>query len=293
MDLYNVTVGVIGLGQMGGGIAENLANAGYKVVGFDPKPAAQARLKVAGGEIAESSEALVDASEIVLLCVPGDIAIRVTEDLLFPLCREGQIVIDHSTVPAPRTRAMGASFAAKGIRYMDMPVSGGAGGAKAGELRMFAGGDREIFDLCWPLFEVTGNPEKVHHYGEVGMGQVAKVVQQLTQRLPDMARLEVMAFGLRGGLAKEQLMAALDVAPDSGDPYARLYRLIEEDNKRPLSLLASEWAYYLEEAGSIGMRMPMLEGVYDLVKDAERTAVDVVSRPMPCLWDELIKAKAE
>ena len=290
MDLHNVTIGVIGLGQMGGGIAENLARAGYRVLGFDPKPSAQARLKAAGGKVADGIEVLVGASEIVVLCVPGDIAIQVTEGLLVPLCREGQIVIDHSTVPAPRTRAMGAAFAAKGVRYMDMPVSGGAGGAKAGELRMFAGGDREIFDLCWPLFQATGNPEKVHHYGDVGMGQVAKIVQQLTQRLPDMARLEVMAFGLRGGLSKEQLMAALDVDPGSGDPYARLYRLIDEDNKRPLSLLASEWAYYLEEAESIGMRMPMLEGTHDLVKDAERTVTDVVSRPMPCLWDELMKA---
>ncbi|MCJ7548713.1 MAG: NAD(P)-binding domain-containing protein [Anaerolineae bacterium] len=289
MDLQSVTIGAIGLGQMGGGISENLARAGYRMLGFDPKPSAQARLKAAGGEVAEGIEVLVDASEIVLLCVPGQVAIQVTEDLLIPLCREGQIVIDHSTVPAPRARAMGARFAAKGVRYMDVPVSGGAGGATAGRLRMFAGGDREVYDLCWPLFEVAGNPAKVHHYGPVGMGQVAKVVQQLTQRLPAMARLEVMAFGLRGGLGKEQLMAALDVDPDSGDPYAGLYRSIEGDSKRQLSLLASEWAYYLEEAESIGMRMPMLEGAHDLVKDAEKTATDVVSRPMPCLWDELMK----
>lgn len=289
MDLQQATIGAIGLGQMGGGIAENLAKAGYRLLGYDPKPAAQARLRAAGGAIAESVEAVVAACDVVLLCVPGDVAIEVTETQLIPLCRPGQIVVDHSTVPVPRTRAMGAALTAKGVRYLDVPVSGGAGGAAAGQLRMFAGGDRETYDAVRPLLEVAGNPAKVHHYGDVGMGQVAKVVQQLTARLPDMARLEVMAFGRRAGLDKAQLMQALDVDPDSGDPYAQLYRFVEADHKQRLALLASEWPYYLEAAAAMGIRMPMLEGAWDFVKDADRNATDVVSRPMPCWWDELIR----
>ena len=291
MDLRNVTIGSIGLGQMGGGMAENLSKAGYRMLGFDPNPSAQDRLQAAGGAVAERIEAVLEAGEIVLLCVPGHVAVPLTEEVLIPNCREGQILIDHSTVPAPRARKLGAAAAAKGVRYMDMPVSGGDVGARSGELRMFAGGDREIFEMCWPLFEVAGNPEKVQHYGPVGMGQVAKVVQQLTVRLPDMARLEVMALGLRAGLTKEQLMTALDVDPDSADRYAHLYRLIEQDNKRQLAFVASEWAYYLEEAAAIGMRMPMLAGAHDLVKDAEKPVKDVVSRPVPCLWDELMRQK--
>lgn len=288
MDLHTVTIGAIGLGQMGGGIAENLAKAGYSLLGYDPKSSAQARLQAAGGRLAESIEAVVATCEVILLCVPGNVAIEITETKLIPLCRAGQILLDHSTVPVPRTRRMGSALAEKGVRYLDVPVSGGAGGAAAGTLRMFAGGDRGTYDVVKPLLDVAGNPDKVHHYGPVGMGQVAKVVQQLTARLPDMARLEVMAFGLRGGLDKAQLMHALDVDPNSGDPYAQLLRLIEMDNKQRLALLASEWAYYLEAADAMGFDMPMLRGAWAFVKDGEKTAVDVVSRPMPCWWDELM-----
>ncbi len=289
MNLDDITIGAIGLGQMGGGIATNLARAGYDVLGLDPKETAQARLRDAGGRIAPSIDAIVDACAIILLCVEGKISIRITRESLVPGCRPGQIVIDHSTVPAPETRAMGQALAEKGVRYLDVPISGGAGGAAAGTLRMFAGGDPELYALCLPLFHVAGNPDKVHHYGPVGMGQVAKVVQQLTVRWPDMARLEVMAFGIRSGLDKQRLMQALDVDPDGNDRYAILYRFIEQENKEPLAGLISEWPYFLAQARSIGMRLPMMEALYDFCKDGELVTVDPVSRPMPSVWDELLK----
>jgi len=289
MDLSKTTIGAIGLGQMGGGIAANLVKAGFAVLGYDPAADAQHRLQAAGGELADSVEAVLDACDVVLLCVHGSVAVPLTEQVLIERCREGQILIDHSTIPAPRARAFGEAFAARGVRYMDVPVSGGHVGAARGELRMFAGGDREVSDACRPLFEAAGNPAKVHHFGPVGQGQVAKVVQQLTSRLPNMARLEVMALGLRSGLDKTQLMQALDVEADSDDPYAHFYRMVEQDDKEQLGLLASEWPYYLEQAAAVGMRMPMLEGLWDLVKGAPRTTADNLNRPMPCLWDELMR----
>lgn len=291
-SLRDVTLGAIGLGQMGGGIAVNLAKAGYNVLGYDPKPAAQARLREADGRVAASIEDVVDRATVILLCVEGKIATRITQEKLIPLCRPGQIVIDHSTVPVPQTKALGAALTAKGVEYLDVPVSGGAGGAAAGTLRMFAGGNPATYGRCLELFHVAGNPEKVHHYGPIGMGQVAKVVQQLTVRWPDMARLEVMAFGLRSGLDKAGLMHALDVDPDSDDRYAVLYRYIEEGQKEPLAGLISEWDYYLEQARAIGMRLPMMEALYDFAKDGEPVTMDPVSRPMPSIWDELMKGEA-
>jgi 3-hydroxyisobutyrate dehydrogenase-like beta-hydroxyacid dehydrogenase len=201
----------------------------------------------------------------------------------------GQILIDHSTVPVPETRRLGNAFTEKGIKYLDAPVSGGADGADAGKLRIFVGGDYELYELCRPMFEAAGNPDKIHYYGQIGMGQTAKVVQQLTVRLPDMARLEVMAFGIRGGLDKEGLMNSLDVAPDSGNEYAVLYRHIEADNKEHLAGLFSEWAYYIKQVRAIGMKMPMLEGLYEFARHGEWNVPDPLGRPQPCIWDELMK----
>lgn len=293
MGLKKQRIGIIGIGQMGGGIARNLVKAGYQVLAYDPRKEAQERFKQADGRIAPDAESVIESCDIILLCVEGKVSIKVTSDVLIPGMRKGQILIDNSTVPVPQTRRFGKALSEKGVGYLDAPVSGGASGADSGTLRIFVGGDRDLYIQCRPLFEAAGNPGKIHYYGPTGMGQVAKVVQQLTSRLPDTARLEVMAFGVRSGLDKRGLMNALDTTADSDNPYAQLYRYIEEDNKNSLEGLFSEWQYYIEQLRAIGMRMPMLEGLYEFAKDAEKTATDPLGRREPCIWDELMKYREE
>jgi 3-hydroxyisobutyrate dehydrogenase-like beta-hydroxyacid dehydrogenase len=125
------------------------------------------------------------------------------------------------------------------------------------------------------------------------MGQAAKVVQQLTKRFPDVARMEVMCFGLRSGLDLDTVMRALDVSPESKDPYARLCSAISKNNTDNLSGLFSEWEYYLEEVRAKGFRMPMLEAMYEFCKDAEKVGVDAVGRPEPSIWNELMRFSCE
>jgi 3-hydroxyisobutyrate dehydrogenase-like beta-hydroxyacid dehydrogenase len=289
MHTDQFTIGIIGLGQMGGGIAANLARAGYHLLGHDLKAEAVERLVKAGGHAAGSGEQIVAESDIVLTSVEGQDAIALADGVLLPNARPGQTFIDHSTVPPPKARRIGQAFLDGGAQYLDAPVSGGRGGAAAGTLRVFVGGDRATAERCWPLFEAIGNPEKVVYCGAIGQGQVAKVVQQLTSRFPDVARMEVMSFGLRAGLDLELVMRALDVAPDSNDPYARLYRAVAGGDTDNLSALFSEWAYFLEEAKAHGFRMPMLEAMYEFCKDGPQTGRDPLNRPQPSIWNELMK----
>ncbi|MDQ1318508.1 MAG: NAD(P)-dependent oxidoreductase, partial [Candidatus Poribacteria bacterium] len=123
----------------------------------------------------------------------------------------------------------------------------------------------------------------------IGMGQVAKVVQQLTGRFPDVARLEVMIFGLRAGLDLETLKRALDVSPDSSDSYAQLYKSIKNGDAEKLSFEFAEWGYYLEEIKAMGFCMPMLEAMYEFCRDAEKTTFDALRRPEPSIWNELMR----
>jgi len=282
-------IGVIGLGQMGGGIAANLIEAGYSIAGYDPKPDAMERFVSAGGRPADSAEAIVDECDTVLTSLEGKIYVSIADNILLPKARRGQTFIDHSTVPCPQARRIGQAFVAKGCRYLDAPVSGGGQGASAGTLRIFVGGDATTAEDCRQLFEVAGNPEKVVYCGPVGMGQAAKVVQQLTHRFPDVARMEVMAFGLRAGLDLDIVMKALDVSPEADDPYARLCAAVRNHRTAALSGLFSEWPYYLEEVKARGFRLPMLEAMYDFCKDAETTATDPVGRTMPSVWNELMR----
>jgi 3-hydroxyisobutyrate dehydrogenase-like beta-hydroxyacid dehydrogenase len=289
MRVDESTIGIIGLGQMGGGIAANLSKAGYDVLGYDLQGEAVQRLVEAGGRAARSSEQIVAESQVVLTSVEGKASIALADAILLPNARPGQTFVDHSTVPAPETRRIGQTFLDRGAEYLDAPVSGGKGGAAAGTLRVFVGGDRATAERCWPLFEAIGNPEKIVYCGPIGQGQVAKVVQQLTSRFPDVARMEVMSFGLRAGLDLELVMRALDVDPDASEPYARLYRAIARGDTDNLSALFSEWAYFLEEAKAQGFRMPMLEAMYEFCKDGPLTGRDPLDRPQPSIWNELMR----
>lgn len=283
------SIGVIGLGQIGGGVAANLIKAGYSITGYDPKPEAMERFVSQEGRPADSNEAIVDECDTVLTCLEAKVSVSAADNILLPKARREQTFIDHSTVPCPQTRRIGQAFLAKGCRYLDAPVSGGAQGASAGTLRIFVGGDSATAEDCWHIFEAAGDPEKVIYCGPVGMGQAAKVVQQLTSRFPDVARMEVMAFGLRAGLDLDTVMKALDVSPDSNDPYALLCAAVRENRTDSLSGLFSEWPYYLQEVKARGFRLPMLEAMYDFCKDAETVATDPVGRPMPSLWNELMR----
>jgi len=283
------SIGIIGLGQMGNGIAVNLARAGYSITGYDLKADAASKLVAAGGRSAGSADEIVTGCDVVLTCVEGRDSIQLANTMLLPNARPDQIFIDHSTVPVHETHRIGQAFIEAGARYLDAPISGGKGGAEAGTLRIFVGGDKVTADQCWPLFETAGNIEKVVYCGPIGMGQAAKVVQQLTVRFANVARLEVMTFGLRAGLDLDVLMRALDVSPDSGDPYARFYKAIQSGNIGNSSFEYAEWGYYLDAAKAMGFRMPMLEAMYEFCKDAEKTTSDALRRPEPSIWNELMK----
>ncbi len=289
MNLKECSIGIIGLGQMGGGISSNLVKAGYNIIGYDKRKSAVSKLIDVGGKSAESADEIVDRCEIIITCIEGKDSVNLADTILIPKSRCGQIYIDHSTVPAPQTRRIGQSFIEKGCKYLDAPISGGKMGAETGSLRIFVGGERSTFEQCLELFQVIGNPEKIVYCGPIGMGQVAKVVQQLTKRFPDLARLEVMVFGLRSGLDEEILLRALDVKPDSDDPYAWLYRCLKDGTIKDLSFAYAEWEYYLEEVRAKGFRMPMLEAMFEFCKNAEKTTADALGRPEPSIWNELMK----
>lgn len=291
MNLFDQEIGVIGLGQMGGGIAVNLARAGYRVRGYDPAPGRIQRLVDAGGSAAQSNQEIGLACDIVVIVVEGKIAIHLADEVLLPAARPGQIYIDHSTMPTPETRRIGSAFQAKGVQYLDAPISGGWQGADTGTLRIFVGGDQKTAETCWPLFEAIGRKDKIVYCGLTGMGQVAKVVQQLTLRLPDMARMEVLMFGMRAGLDDETLLRALDITADSNDRYAVLFRAIRAGTIDRITPLVPEWPYYLAEAHGQGFLMPMIEGLLKFVEGAELRSVDSVNRPEPSLWWEMMNSK--
>lgn len=286
-DIRAVQIGFVGLGQMGLGMAVNLAKAGFRVLGFDLRAEACEALRSAGGQVASDNAALVKAADVVFTSLTSPVYLQVAAEILLPLARPGQVFIDTSTIPAPRARELADAYAQRSAVGLDAPVTGGAAGAMRGQLRMFVGGDHGAFDRCLPILQCLCKPDGVTYGGPAGMGQVLKVVQQLKNRLTDAVRLEVIAFGLRAGLSPDLVRRALDITRGSDDRYETLLAAIESGRGDTLDCVLTEWPYYLEEARAQGIPMPALESLYRFCRDGQKICPDAVGRMAPSLWREL------
>ena len=176
-----------------------------------------------------------------------------------------------------------------GAQYITAAISGGKTGADAGMLKMFIGGDKRLVDDVWPLFEAVGNPEKILYCGSPGKAQAAKVVQQLTGRLPELAKIEVVQFGLKSGLDIDLIRRALGVTGGSAHPYDAICKNVENGRISEMSYEFAEWGFYLQQAKEEGFAMPIIETLYKLVGDGELKAVDGAGRSEPSVWDELME----
>lgn len=173
-------VGFIGLGVMGRAMAGNLLQAGHQLAVWARRPAAAAPLVAAGARSVASPRELAACSDVVFTMVTGTVDV---EGLIFAAdglaagAAPGRVIVDCSTIAPTAARDIGARLAARGVGFLDAPVSGGALGAANATLAIMVGGDAPVLDRVRPLFDVLGRT--IVHVGGNGAGQVAKVCNQM------------------------------------------------------------------------------------------------------------------
>ncbi|UFS66984.1 3-hydroxyisobutyrate dehydrogenase [Paracoccus denitrificans] len=191
-------IGFIGLGNMGGPMAANLAKAGHKVAGFDlaaPMP---------GGVVKAASAAEAAAgAEVVITMLPNGAILRAVADEIVPAMAAGAVFCDCSTVDVESARAVAGQAQAAGLGALDAPVSGGVGGATAGTLTFMVGGSAEAFDKVEPLFDIMG--QKAVHCGEAGAGQAAKICNNMILGVTMIATCEAFALADKLGLDRARM----------------------------------------------------------------------------------------
>ncbi len=171
----------LGLGVMGGPMAGHLAAAGHDVTVYN-RTAAKAEAWVAqnGGAMGTTPREAVAGCDFVMACVGNDDDLRsvvLGEDGALAGMKPGAIFVDHTTVSAIVTRELAASAAEAGIGWVDAPVSGGQAGAENGQLAIMCGGDQAHFDAAEPIVEAYS--KATVHFGDVGAGQLTKMVNQV------------------------------------------------------------------------------------------------------------------
>lgn len=200
-----MNIGFIGLGNMGGPMARNLANAGHTVAGFDV-----AGVAIEGVESVDTAAKAASGADVVITMLPNGAILRSVADEIIPSMKAGACFVDCSTVDVESARAVADQANAAALSAVDAPVSGGIGGAEAGTLTFMAGGSAAAFGVAEPLFDIMG--QKAVHCGESGAGQAAKICNNMILGATMIVTCEAFALADKLGLDRQKMF---DVASTS------------------------------------------------------------------------------
>ena len=204
------TLGFLGLGVMGGPMARNLVKAGYPVVGFDTDERRLGKFAAAGGKPAMSVAEAGAAGEVVLLSLPtGDVVRDVVMGAsgVLTVMKAGTVIVDLSTTEPKVAQDAAVACEAKGIVFLDGPVSGGEQGAIDAALSLMVGGDAAAFARVKPILSCLG--KSVVHMGGSGMGQATKLINNMIVAANFASVCEAWGLAVKMGLDPATLHAAI------------------------------------------------------------------------------------
>lgn len=204
------TVGFIGLGIMGQGMAQNLIANGYALNVWNRTPARMDPFCAAGARCCSSPADLAAHSDIIITCVSNTADVEeviLRENGVIFGAREGSLVIDMSTISPETTRYLAGSLEQKGVFMLDAPVSGGSEGAKQGTLSIMVGGSEDQFARALPVFQAMG--KTITHVGAIGAGQTVKLVNQILVVVTMLGVSEALLFAEAGGLDLKKTLDAV------------------------------------------------------------------------------------
>ena len=213
-------VGMVGTGNMGGRMTRRMVEAGHAVLAVDADPA---RIPACGATEANSLAELAERCDVIMLSLPDSSVIETVirqPGGLLEHARDGQVIVDLSTAHPASTRKLHDELQARGVRYLDAGISGGAAGAEKGTLTLMVGGDETALARVKPLLDTFS--AHVHHMGGSGAGHVTKVLNNFLNGVTLAATAEVMVAGKKAGLDLAQLLDVINTS--TGVSFASLSR---------------------------------------------------------------------
>jgi 2-hydroxy-3-oxopropionate reductase len=261
-------VGFIGLGVMGRPMARNLLAAGAALIVHNRSRAAQGELVAAGAAGAESAAEVTASADIIITMLADDQAVRsVVGDGLIPAARPGTLLIDMSTVSPALSRELAARAAARGVRMLDAPVSGGDAGAREGTLSVMAGGDAADLERARPVLEVLGR--SIVHCGPAGAGQVVKACNQVLVAITIAGVSEALVLGGQLGVDRAVILDVLSRGL-AANRVMELRRASFLNRSYPpgfrVDLHHKDLGIALDSAGQVNVPLPLTAGTQQLLR---------------------------
>jgi 3-hydroxyisobutyrate dehydrogenase-like beta-hydroxyacid dehydrogenase len=265
----NMRVAFLGLGIMGRSMAANLAKAGHEVTVWNRS----AGKDVEGARSAASPAESAQGAEVVWMCVSDTKAV---ESVLFgpqgvhESLTEGMIIADSSTISPSATRQFAERVQAKGVQYVDAPMTGSKAGAESGTLTFMIGGDESTIEKLKPLFAAMG--KKIFRMGDTGKGQAAKLVMNLQIALIYEGFAEALTLATKLGVDVNALVPLIQASMvHSGVVEYKAPFVLKRDFSPnfPLRLMHKDLRLALEAAKELRVRLPGLETVEEIYDVAD------------------------
>ncbi|MDP9881863.1 3-hydroxyisobutyrate dehydrogenase/2-hydroxy-3-oxopropionate reductase [Variovorax boronicumulans] len=271
------TVAFLGLGVMGGPMAGHLAKAGHTVTVYNRTPAkSQAWVAEFGapGRHAPTPREAAAGADIVFCCVGNDDDLRsvvLGDDGALAGMKPGAVLVDHTTASADVARELSKAALARGLHFIDAPVSGGQAGAQNGALTVMCGGDAAVFERIKPV--AMAFSRAVTLLGDSGAGQLAKMVNQIAIAGLVQGLSEAIAFGQRAGLDMEAVLGVIGKgAAQSWQMDNRGKTMIEGkfDFGFAVDWMRKDLGLVLDEAKRNGARVPVTALVDQFYADVQQ-----------------------
>lgn len=280
------SIGFIGLGNMGGGMAANLAKAGHRVSAFDLSGEALARAGAAGcTPVSDPVQAVSDAGVIVTMLPAGKHVASVYDQSVFGAAKPGTLLIDCSTIDVDTARQVASAAHERALIAVDAPVSGGIAAANGGTLTFMVGGSAQGFARAEPILADMG--KAVIHAGSNGAGQVAKICNNMLLGATMAATCETFALAKKLGL---DLQTFYDIASKASGQSWSMTSYCPVPGVGPQSpadqgysggfaaaLMLKDMRLALAAAQASGARVPMgerAEAIYAAFVEADAQGLD-------------------
>lgn len=264
------TVGVVGLGIMGGSFARNLAAAGWRVIGYDVSAAARRRAGKNGIIIAAGPAEVADLAPVILTSLPKpqalmDVARTIAQAKLKP-----RRIVEMSTFTIADKEKAAKVLTKTGHTMLDTPVSGTGAQAADRDLVFYASGDRATIRKLKPMFEAFGR--KVYDVGAFGNGSKMKYVANLLVAIHNVASAEAMVLGMKSGLDPQVIFDLIQPGAGNSRVFELRAPMMVKNNYKNVTMKISVWDKDMQVIGDYARKIKVRTPLFDATKPVYRKA---------------------
>ena len=270
------TLGFIGTGGMGSGMAANLIKAGYRLVVNDIRREVTRSLESQGAEFKASPKAVAEASELVLSMLPYNEAVRevgLGKGGLHEATSGAKLWIDFSSIDKKTILTVNQELQKKGWKILDASAGGVEEQAAAGTLSLWVSGPKELFDYHLSIFQAMG--KSIIHVGELGNAKLVKNGMAMWAAIEHMGLVEIMGWLKKGGVSEETFHTVMGNSQQKSEAVERILEtLVSRKFKPRKSWMPKDVGFGLDMAREMEVPVPFSALAYQLFSIAQANGLD-------------------